>query len=311
MILLNHRLGQRVRRTCYGGDYVLVEVATVPPLLICCWHAPSLSSGPEAYEESIAHLQADIEYLTGRGSPHGTRLVLCGDFNTQLDPFEEVVGKFVSTGERPDDAPRATKVLGLLQTLALKAFSTFSDIGFTRSPWPAEKRRGEEDSVIDIICASSGLVGQAKSPPNFPCVSTSDHHPIQVTLLAPTRDKKKRKKMMEALLQQYGRNRLNAGWEPTNPKSFKQELSEVQPRTLTQFAAETVQVAKRHTKYTHSADPYKQQLLQGLRNAQDPITRRAYQIELRSHARELKKKKEQEQLLKWALGQRLEFRVST
>ena len=65
MVLLHPRLGQRVRRTCQGADYSIVELAVSPPLLVASWHAPSNSAGPDAYQASLNTLQADIEYLTG------------------------------------------------------------------------------------------------------------------------------------------------------------------------------------------------------------------------------------------------------
>ena len=302
MILLRNQLGLRVRRTCSGDDYVLVEIALAPPLILGSWHAPSTTAGHEVFLDSLAKIQADYEYLVGPANPHGARLVLCGDFNTQLNTFDSVIGDYVGTGERQEDVPRATAVLGLAQTLALKVFSTFSDIGPTRSPWPSAKRRGAEDSIIDFTCASDQLIGRVAKPELFPRSTASDHCPLWIRLLAPKRDRRCRKRLMEGVLKSFGPNHLPSAWEPDDKRAFDKSLAEVVPESLEHLASSAVNIAKQHTKPSYKADPERHMLLQGLRNAPDPITRKAYQIRLRKHGQDMKRQREAEQLQKWCTG---------
>ena len=137
-------------------------------------------------------------------------MILCGDFNTQLSPCDSVVGQYTNAGERAEDAPRATFVLGLLQSLHLRAVSTFADTSPTRRPWPSAKRKGECDSTIDFICATDNLVGGIGSPQGFPLTISSDHSPLWLQVLAPYKDKRKRRRLMEHLLRHRNPNSLDS-----------------------------------------------------------------------------------------------------
>ena len=159
MILLHPFLGNRLRNHVEGPDFVIVEVALVPPLILISYHAPSSSASPQQYQASFSHLQDEILHLQSR-SPPGTRLILCGDLNTQLEPHYPTVGTWTNPSERPPDHLRANTALGAFEMLGMTVISSFFNVGPTRTAWPSAKRRGATDSTIDYIAVTSTLRGQ-------------------------------------------------------------------------------------------------------------------------------------------------------
>ena len=84
MLLLHPVLGARIRNHSFGQDFVIVELALQPPLILISYHAPSNAAGPEQYDLSLSILVDELVLIKNR-SQQGTRLVLCTDLNTQLN----------------------------------------------------------------------------------------------------------------------------------------------------------------------------------------------------------------------------------
>ena len=284
MIVLHPRLGRRIRRWALGDDFAVCELAMCPPLIIATWHAPSVTAGQEAFDQSLSHLQSELEYLRGKHA-QSTRLVVCGDLNCQLVAHDPLIGQFGCAIERPSDAARACSLHGALFSDDLKVHSSFHNLGPTRHPWPQAAKKGEKPTIIDFACASSKLQARVFIPEKFPTVTRSDHIPTSIHLLAPKHDKRRRAKLMEGVLRKPA-GHLSATWAPRNADDFKREIQGLQPEGLQQFATNVVEVARRHTQYNNQKDPVRSELLKGLREAGDPTTRRAYQIHLRAHLRE-------------------------
>ena len=284
MLLLHPRLGRRLRRRAIGPDYVLAEIALRPPVVICSWHAPSVSAGVDAFETSLEMLLDELRNFRELASG-STRLVLAGDFNCQLSENAENIGQFGKTCERREDLMRACHVHGALSVHDLRVFSSYVDYGPTRFPWPMAAAKGDSATVLDFICASS-LQGEKADLEFFPQIARSDHIPIGMRFLAPVQDRRRRRKLMENVLAPSCKGGLPAKWVAKDREQFKKELEGVQPDTLGQLAEQTVALARRHAQPNWQKDPERTRLLKGLREATDPVTRRAYQIHLRAHLRE-------------------------
>ena len=301
MILLHPFLGNRLRTHFLGPDFVIAEVALLPPLIVVSYHAPSSSATQEQYDTSISSLLSELTHLKSR-SPPGTRLVLCGDLNAQLQSHPLVVGPWTNPCDRPPDLLRANSFLGAVEMLDLTVISSFFDLGPTRLAWPSAKRRGDTDSVIDYIAMTSTLKGSVKIPTQFPTITTSDHLPLHLTALAPVRDKRHRKHLMEKLLPTKTGTRIATTWKPKDEAAFRADLAHQIPATLQDLTTHMQHKAREHTQWEPSSPNPKANLLRGLREAQDPITRRAYQIQLRTVTREERKRRDAEQLQKWSSG---------
>ena len=228
MILLHPFLGNRLRRHLEGPDFVIAEVALTPPLILISYHAPTSSSTLEQYEASVSNLLDELSSFRAR-SPQGTRLVFCSDLNTQLVPHYPTVGTWTNPSERPPDLLRANSVLGAIETLGLTVISSFFDVGPMRLAWPTAKRHGDADSIIDYVAMSSNLHGYVSKPSAFPMVTTSDHVPLQLTVLTPKRDKRYRKHLMENLLPTSHRPKIPVAWQPTIQNNSSKLFNKTSP----------------------------------------------------------------------------------
>ena len=69
MMILHPRLGRRTRRWVVGEDFALCELGMCPPPKLCSCHAPSVSSGQEAFEQSLARLQEEMDQIARMSCP--------------------------------------------------------------------------------------------------------------------------------------------------------------------------------------------------------------------------------------------------
>ena len=197
---------------------------------------------------------------------------------------------------------------GAIQTLSLRIFSTFVDLGFTRFAWPGARKGENPNSIIDFIIGTPSLKGTVQIATAFPAYVSSDHKPLHFRTLAPKRDKRHRKRMMEKYLRMNSQYpRLPANWTPQNLTHFRQEFRQIQATNLHEFSQQAQRVARNHTSHTQFENPERTKLLKGLRTAKDPVVRRAYQICLRQLTRTQRAQKEEEQLRKWASGHNWAF----
>ena len=100
MILLNQRASKRLRRHIIAQDYVIAELAMIPPVLIISHHAPSAHAKDDEYQDSFDRLLADIESLNPPHRNTNIRLIWCCDLNTQVNAHPPDIGPWTNGGER-------------------------------------------------------------------------------------------------------------------------------------------------------------------------------------------------------------------
>ena len=298
-ILLNPRLGSRVRRTRFASHHVIVEIGLRPPLLLWTFYAPPRTHGEEALQASIQLLQIHLEEL-GAHLPHA-RLAGGMDLNTQLSEVSGVVGPWTGSGERPGEAERAGLVYGFLQTLALKLPSTFSNVGFTRQPW-TRRAEQQQSTVIDFLALSKSTPFSLDTSRSIPTPFSSDHKPIGMFITARTHDRQARRRTFEMTLSRQSRwdQKIPTAFCPAEPGSYLREIRTLDFTTLSEIAPKLREVANHHRDLSTDMDARKKALLQGLRSAENPWTRKAFQWQLRQHQNRVKERKEHLRLLEWA-----------
>ena len=194
-------------------------------------------------------------------------------------------------------------MLGVAHHLHLRLFSTYHQLGPTRVPWRRALAKGDTESLIDHVAATNTIKCQIQIAHNFPTLTISDHKPIQATALAPKRDRRLRKHMMENILAQNVNNRkLPAHWKPHDPQAFQKELASITPTSLQDLTQNCYNTARKHSQPWNAPKTARTALLKGLRAAKDPLTRRAYQICLKAQIRLEKQQQTEAQLQKWASG---------
>ena len=254
------------------------------------------------YQNSLDNLVNDIQTL-GWHPASGIRLMICGDFNSQVSEHEGVVGRYTNGGERATDVPRANMILGVAHQLHLRLFSTYHQLGPTRVPWRGALARGDTASLMDHIAVTNTTKCQIQIAQDFPTLTISDHTVIQATVLAPKRDRRQRKHLMENILaQNVQSHKLPANWKPHNPQAFQTELATITPTSLQGLTQACYDTARRHSQPWNAPKTARTALFKGLRAAQDPLTRRAYQICLKAQIRLEKQEQTETQLNKWASG---------
>ena len=82
--------------------------------------------------------------------------------------IEPAIGPWTNGCEREGVGGRTATVSGAIQTLALRMFSTFADLGFTRLAWPGARKGPNANSIIDFIIGSPshGDCGNCKGLPH-------------------------------------------------------------------------------------------------------------------------------------------------
>ena len=256
MILLNQRVSKRLRRHVIAQDYVIAELGMVPPVLIISHHAPSSHAKDDEYQDSFDRLLADIESLHPPHSNTNIRLIWCCDLNTQVNAHPPDIGPWTNGGEREGESGRAATVSGAIQTLSLKIFSTFVDLGFTRFAWPGARKGENSNSIIDFIIATPSLKGTVEIADTFPTHVSSDHKPLHFRTLAPKRDKRQRRRLMEKYLRMNNQYpRLPANWTPQDPNHFKHDFHHIKATNLQDFSQQAQTIARKHTSHTPFENP--------------------------------------------------------
>ena len=148
--------------------------------------------------------------------------------------------------------------------------------------WTSSTHSREEGTIIDFILTTQSLTTQVIHPAVLPVSTHSDHMPLQLRALAPKRDKLRRRRLMEHVIwAPTWDKRVPTTWAPADPKAFCQKLESLQPRNLTELTEQVREVTKQQTARKPQRTQEHRELLLGLRQAPDTITRRAYQICLR------------------------------
>ena len=152
MIILNPRLGSRLRTFRASEHHVIAQLGMSPPILIFSIHLPPASLGLTLFEAAIDAFLVDMNEL--RDATPGACLLGGGNCNTPLQPQKGIVGKHVGAIDRRGNTDRSDSLAHLLATLSLKADTTFSNYGPTRTPWAGQKQN-KRGSVIDYIFTST------------------------------------------------------------------------------------------------------------------------------------------------------------
>ena len=308
MMLLSPRLGPYIRRYRIGRYHVAAELGLTPPLIVASVHAPASNHPLDEYEFAFEELTTDLKALS-LGLSNSARLVVAGDLNVPLGPNPPWVGNGGQTCERSGDIARAHIVLGALSPQNLIATTTFQSHGPTRIPW--DKTSQDRGTVLDYIWCTAALKTLRVHPPNLPTNTVSDHLPLEVWVLAPKKDRRKRKQTFNTLVAKRDwQTRLPTQWKPADPNTHKDAMQQLQPPDIQTLTEQSVIIAKQFATYATTYQNDKQNLLKGLRNAPDAITRRAYQVCLRELQRKHRQQRETDQLQKWAAGKEWGFQKS-
>ena len=181
-LLLNSRLGSRVRQTKTHTHYVMAEIGLIPPLITFSLYLPPYSAHSDAsFEATLEQFITDLK-LMQKSSP-GSFVLGGGDCNTQLSRLKGHVGRFTGTNERPCDQERQEHLLAFLADMDLTVPATFADTGPTRKPWPGQTR--QKPSKIHFIISSKRLTATPITD-DKPTPSTSiDHQPVGLFAVAP------------------------------------------------------------------------------------------------------------------------------
>ena len=127
--------------------------------------------------------------------------------------------------------------------------------------------------------------------------------PLQIRVLAPKRDKCRRKHLVEKILWAPSWDkRVPTTWAPSDPIKYRESLAAIKPTSLEDLTNQVRTVTKQHTAKKQHKDQEHKDLLQGLRQAKDTLTRRAYQICLRHFLTARKREREESQLTACASG---------
>ena len=298
-ILLNDRLGSRVRRTRFASHHAIVEIGLRPPLILWTFYAPPRTHGDEAFQASLQLLQLHLEEL-GAHLPHA-RLAGGMDLNTQLSEVKGVVGPHTGSGERPGETERAGLVYGFLFSMALKLPSTFGNIGFTRKPW-ARRAEQHQSTVIDFLALSKSTPFRLETSHLPVSPFPSDHKPLGMFITARTHNRQARRRTFEAtkVARANWGDRIPTTFYPAQPGQYLRAMRTLSFETISDIAPKLRQCANQYRDIKADLDHKKKMLLKGLRDATNPWTRKAFQWQLRLHQTRTKERREHLRLLEWA-----------
>ena len=306
-LILAPRLGSRLRKWHLHTHYIIASFGTTPPVVIFTLYLPAHGShGDVPFEQITQEFTQDIQNMQ-RQSP-GSFVLGAADCNTQLKAMPGQVGPETGANERLGDEERADVLMHALAQLDLTAPSSYVNLGPTRTPWPNQSQH-QKPSVIDYLFASPKLSCQIHTD-NPPTPDTpTDHKPIGMTALAPYASRKDRRRQFEAQIAQgnFWGKRLPATWTPQTLTGMQQNLSTKRLTSLPEVAPILMEAAQTTNSAESARTITKRKLLEHIRRAQDPIVKKAYQIQLRQHRREQREKREKEKLLAWARGDNWDF----
>ena len=306
-LLLNRRMGARLRKWTLHPNYVIAAVGMTPPIVVFSLYLPAQNSqGIAPFEHTLQTFQEDLQRM--QASSPGSFVLGAADCNTQLRPMPGHVGPWTGTNERLADQERTDLLLCTLASLGLTVPSSYVDLGPTRTPWPGQAP-SQQPSVIDYIFASPKIHCKMHCH-DLPTPDTStDHHPIGLTAHAPYSNRRERRLQFQA--QQAEKNlwkdRLPAQWSPGNIQTLRNSLKKSRLKSLEQVP----QILKDAARDTPSAEGTrhltKKALLDKIRKATDPLIKKAYQIQLRAHRRIQREHREFNKILAGARGDNWDF----
>ena len=303
-LILNNRVGSRLRRTKLHTHYVMAEVAMVPPvILFSLYLPPHAAHSVDSFEETLESFTKDLGSL--HHSSPGSFVLGGGDCNVQPIPTQDLVGSFVGTLDRACDQERQGQLTALLAGMGMKLPTTFADTGPTRTPWPGQK---QQPSKIDFIFCSSKLTTKLHTDDlPTPCTST-DHKPVGLTAHAPYASRKERRRQFEQLLgRQHNQNNIHTRWAPANEFKFAQRIRSLHFDTLSEVADKLTTIAKEENACANAHSKQKSRLLEGVRRSTDPLIKKAYTIHLQAFRREKRVGQEQRRLMDSAKGKDWHF----
>ena len=112
MIVLNPRLGSRLRTYSASEHHVIAQLGMSPPIVIFSIHLPPASLGLGPFEAAVDAFLTDMNEL--RDATPGACLLGSGDFNSPLQPQKGIVGKHVGAIDRRGNTDRSDSLAHLL-----------------------------------------------------------------------------------------------------------------------------------------------------------------------------------------------------
>ena len=305
-LLLNQRVGSRLRRTKTHTHYVIAEVGLISPVILFSLYLPPFSAHSSAsFETTIEHFQKDLQEMH-RTLP-GSFILGGGDCNTQLSYLKGHVGRHTGTSERACDRDRQDLFLGFLAAdMNLKVPSIYADTGPTRMPWPKQHR--QQPSKIDFIIASTRLISDPILDDIPTPATNTDHVPVGATVLAPHASRKDRRRQFEELLaRQRAHTKIPTHWAPGNEVQSALRVRALELNSLEEVAPKLATAAEAVTAYATEHSKEKRRLLEGIRTAKEGVIRKAYQVHLQVYRREQRETQERNKLLNCARGKDWSF----
>ena len=306
-LILNNRVGTRLRQTRLHTHYVIAEIGFTPPLLLFSLYLPPFSThGAASFDEVLHCFARDLEDLQ---KTHPGSFVLGGaDCNAQLRTVPGHIGTHVGTLERVQDRERADSLAALVATAGLKVPTTYvKHLGPTRFPWKGQADK-QQASYIDHIFASNALHTRTHKEERPLPATTSDHLPVGLTATAPYRNRRERRRQFEKYLAQPDHtDRIPTQWAPGNPLTFYQNIRKLKFTNLREVPALLKDVARNTPSQEIDRNKTKRALLEGMRTATDPVIKQAYQIHLQHHRVVQREACETNRILAGARGLNWEF----
>ena len=223
-IVLKARLGNLIQTYKTTANYVLVQIAMQPPILLCSLYLPPRSHHSDLFAQVVLSFEQDVEVFQ-KNCP-GLFVLGGGDFNTQLAPQAGPTGRFVGSGERAWERERSDTILATLAHMNLKLPNTFASYGPTRRPWDGKQGRDTASTIDFLFCTEStvSLLWPERQAPGI----SSDHRPIGAGFLAPAQqNRKQRKRLFKNCFtdSRSNKRRLHAQKQPNGPLPTKSNSS--------------------------------------------------------------------------------------
>ena len=303
MISLRPHLARRVMRCEFGDHYAIASLASSPPVILFSFHAPQPQFSLEILENSLEDMLSAFQSMS-RGMRSKPLLLGGADLNCQFSAGAPGIGPW-GAGERPHEVERARLIGGFLARAGVICISSYHDHGPTRVD-----RSGVATSyhtaTLDYFLASRQIGYYPHFGRQFPFSPVSDHHPLCATVVAKRKDRNERRDLFGSTLNPLPdwEQTLPTTWQPKDPQQFRDELKKISPpMELADWPKHLIEHARPHTKWQQHILPKTIKLLwRGLRRADCPTVRRAYQIQIWLLEKERRTAQRQEELVKWASG---------
>ena len=221
------------------------------------------------------------------GDPIPWCKTVCGvDANCQLTPWEPLIGPG-ATGERIVDERRAESLLWLHSTALLE--SCFNLLASWATRWGLGEKATNEPAQIDFLLATSYLGFEGKTQTDAQATARSDHLLLGMVVCSVPKDRGERKPYFAELVAEGDGIRVPRTWEPRDRKVFQAMTTYDMKSDIQRETVRLRQIASSEMKWSEAPqNHYLKRLWKGLRQVDQTILRRAYQLLIREEQRRIR-----------------------